>query len=131
MVDSRERNLRSALTRGTLCRCPRCGEGKLFDGFLKVAETCDRCGESLGHARADDFPPYISITIVGHVIVAAIMHFEMSQPLSPMMYLITMLPAAVIMSLALLRPIKGFVVGMQWATRMHGFGAEPVSNASN
>ncbi|WP_291407061.1 DUF983 domain-containing protein [Devosia sp.] len=103
----------------------------MFDGFLKVAETCDRCGKNLGHARADDFPPYISITIVGHIIVAAIMHFEMSQPLSPMMYLITMLPAAVIMSLALLRPIKGFVVGMQWATKMHGFGAEAVSSASN
>lgn len=121
MANATERNMRTALLRGMMCRCPRCGEGKMFEGFLKVADKCDRCGEELGRARADDFPPYISITIVGHIIVAIIMHFEMSTPLSPMTYMVTMLPAAIIMTLLFMRPVKGFVVGLQWATGMYGF----------
>ena len=75
----------------------------------------------MSHARADDFPPYITITIVGHIIVMAMMHFEMTTPLHPMVYLATMLPAAILMSLAMLPSIKGAIVALQWASRMHGF----------
>jgi uncharacterized protein (DUF983 family) len=123
MATSAQRDLWPAVFKGMKSRCPHCGQGKLYDGFLKVADKCDSCGEELGHARADDFPPYITITIVGHIIVAMMMHFEMSVPLSPMMYMATMLPAAVIMSLLLMRPVKGAIVGMQWAARMHGFSS--------
>jgi uncharacterized protein (DUF983 family) len=123
MATSANRDLWPAVLKGMKSRCPHCGKGHMFRGFLKVADTCSNCGEELKHARADDFPPYITITIVGHIVVAIIMHFEMSEPLSPMMYMITMLPVSVIMSLVLLRPIKGAIVGMQWASRMHGFSS--------
>ena len=127
MVAKTERSVMAALWRGTACKCPRCGKGKMFGRWLKVADKCDHCGEVLGHARADDFPPYISITIVGHIIVAVIMHLEMTQPLSPMTYMITAVPASILMTLLVMQPVKGFVVGLQWAMGMYGFapGAEP------
>ena len=86
-----------------------------------MADTCPNCGEELFHHRADDFPPYIAIFIVGHVLVGAMLHMEMTQAASPMTYLLTLLPAAVILPLIMLPSIKGAVVGLQWAAGMHGF----------
>ena len=65
-----------ALTRGALCRCPRCGEGRLFGKFLKVVDVCDVCGEELYHQRADDMPAYIVMTIVGHIIIGLMLWVE-------------------------------------------------------
>ena len=72
------RDWKQAIGRGFRCRCPACGEGKLFGKFLKVKPECGKCGaEFLGH-RADDLPPYITIMIVGHVIVPLFLVFERS-----------------------------------------------------
>jgi hypothetical protein len=57
-------NLTTAIGRGLRGRCPACGEGKIFDGFLKVAAHCNACDAPLGLARADDAPPYFTILIV-------------------------------------------------------------------
>lgn len=114
-----------AMVRGMKCRCPACGEGKLFSKFLKVTDTCDKCGTELHHHRADDAPPYITITIVGHVAVVALLHFELTTALHPLTYLWTMIPLIVIMSLVLLPVTKGAIVGMQWARYMHGFDPVP------
>ena len=59
----------TALKRGFLQRCPACGRGRLFGRFLKVADRCRACGTEFHHHRADDFPPYIVMLIVGHVVV--------------------------------------------------------------
>jgi len=116
------RPLWRAISNGMRLRCPHCGKGHLFRSYLKVADSCDSCGEELYHHRADDFPPYISIFIVGHVIVGLILHFEIAyQDVAPWVYLVTMVPAAIILPLILLPSIKGAVVGLQWAQRMHGF----------
>jgi len=117
-----ERNVLQAVLRGALCRCPHCGQGKMFRAYLKVADQCDACGEQLNLHRADDFPPYIAITIVGHILVVAMLHMEMSYHVNPVVYLYTMLPLAVIMPLAILPSVKGAVVGLQWANGMYGFG---------
>jgi uncharacterized protein (DUF983 family) len=102
-------------------RCPHCGEGHLFRSYLKVADRCDACGEELFHHKADDMPPYLSILIVGHLIVGLMLHLELSYEIAPWVYVATMVPAALILPLLLLPSIKGAVVGLQWATRMHGF----------
>lgn len=117
-----QRDVGKAIWRGTLCRCPHCGKGKMFRSYLKVNDQCDVCGEELKYHRADDFPPYIAITIVGHVVVFLMLHMDMTYQVSPMFYMVTMIPLAVVLSLALLPPIKGAVVGWQWASRMYGFG---------
>ena len=116
-----ERPLLKALANGAMCRCPHCGKGKLYSSYLKVADHCDVCGEELRYHRADDFPPYIAIFIVGHLLVGWMLHAEMSGPVDPMFYVWTMVPASVVLPLAMLPSIKGMVVALQWATYMHGF----------
>ena len=117
-----QRSVGQAMWRGTLCKCPHCGQGKMFRAYLKVADHCDACGEQLDLHRADDLPPYIAITIVGHILILAMMHMEMVWHVSPLTYLYTMVPLAVILPLAMLPSIKGAIVGLQWANGMYGFG---------
>jgi len=116
-----KRSVGDAMWKGALCRCPKCGKGKLFRSYLKVVDECAACGEEFFHHRADDLPPYVAIFIVGHVLVGIMMHMEMVWRVHPMTYVFTMLPLAVILPLAMLPSIKGAIVGLQWALRMHGF----------
>lgn len=116
-----QRSLWKAIGNGVMCRCPNCGKGKLFRSYLKINDTCAECGEKLSSARADDFPPYIAIFIVGHVLVGWMLHAEMSGPVDPMFYVWTMLPLAIVLPLLMLPSIKGAVVGLQWANYMYGF----------
>lgn len=118
-----QRSTAQAIWRGMLCKCPHCGKGKMFRAYLKVADECDVCGEELNHHRADDFPPYIAITIVGHIIVFLMLHMDMTYDVQPITYVITMIPLAIVLPLAILPSTKGAIVGLQWATRMYGFGA--------
>jgi uncharacterized protein (DUF983 family) len=108
--------------RGFLGRCPHCGEGRLFRSFVKTVNACERCGEVIEHHRADDLPAYLVVFIVGHVVVGAFMGVEMTTHLSTGTHLAIWLPLTILLALALLRPIKGATVGLQWALRMHGFG---------
>lgn len=117
-----ERSMGSAMGRGALLKCPHCGKGRMFRAYLKVADQCDSCGEELHFHRADDLPPYIAITIVGHILVGIMLHMEMAYRVEPVTYLYTMVPLAVILPLLVLPSIKGSIVGLQWANRMYGFG---------
>jgi uncharacterized protein (DUF983 family) len=119
-----QRSLMKAIGNGLMCRCPSCGKGKLYRKYLKLNESCPECGLDLSEARADDFPPYIAIFIVGHVLVGWMLHAEMSGPVNPMLYVWTMIPAAIILPLLMLPSIKGAVVGLQWANYMHGFAPD-------
>jgi uncharacterized protein (DUF983 family) len=115
--------LRSALLRGFTMRCPHCGEGKLFGRFLKVIEHCPMCGEEFSHHRADDFPAYLVIVVVGHITVPALFAVEVAfAPPIWLQYLIW-LPFITFAALALLQPTKGAVVALQWHLGMHGFEA--------
>ncbi len=118
------RPLWTAIKRGFLCRCPNCGEGRLFRSFLKTVDRCESCGEEMHHHRADDLPAYLVVVIVGHIVVSAFMAVEATSTLSTWEHLAIWVPVTVLMSIALLRPIKGAVVGLQWALYMHGFGGE-------
>ncbi|MCI5075817.1 DUF983 domain-containing protein [Oricola sp.] len=114
----------AAIKRGFAGRCPNCGEGKLFCGFAKPVDTCAHCGEELHHQRADDFPAYLNIFIVGHVVVGAFTLAEVLTDWSSWLHLAIWAPMTVIMALVLIQPIKGAVIGFQWANYMHGFGGE-------
>lgn len=121
-TEDAERPLMPAAMRGLKGKCPACGEDHLFRAFLKTVDSCAHCGEPMHHHRADDLPPYLAILIVGHILVGLMIHLDMAWHISPMTYLLIMLPLGVVLPLALLQPLKGMVVGMQWAKRMHGFG---------
>jgi len=116
-----DRHLGQAMVNGMRCRCPRCGEGKLYRKYLKIANRCDRCGLDLSRHRADDLPAYVAITIVGHILVGGLMHFQSTRDVAPAVYLAILVPLAVILPLLMLPSIKGAIVGMQWARRLHGF----------
>ena len=111
-----------AIRRGLLCRCPNCGEGRLFGRFLKVAGSCDRCGAEFQHHRADDFPPYLVIFVVGHIVVGAMTMAATEADWPDWVHLAIWPALTLILSLLLIQPIKGGVVAFQWAHRMHGFG---------
>lgn len=116
-----------AIRNGLRCRCPACGEGRLFSGYLKVAEACPRCGEILSHQRADDGPAYVTLLVVCHVIGFALPPL-MRTGLAPGLMALLLSALAVPLCLVMLPPIKGFFVAMQWSKRMHGFGlADPAA----
>lgn len=116
-----ERDVWLAMKRGLRCRCPHCGEGKLFRAFLKVNNTCPACGEALFHHRADDLPAYLVIVIVGHIVVPVALSVETNFAPPIPLQLAIYLPLTLVSALLLLQPVKGAVVGLQWALRMHGF----------
>ena len=118
------RPVATAMWNGSRGKCPNCGEGRLFSSFVKVAERCEHCGEDMHHHRADDLPAYLVIAIVGHVVIGAFMGVEATITLSIWQHIFIWVPLTILASLALLRPIKGAVVGLQWANYMHGFGGE-------
>ncbi len=110
-----------AMKRGLFGRCPNCGQGRMFRAFLKVADNCPACGEELYHHQADDFPAYVVIVIVGHILVPLVLLVE-TELAPPYWVGMTVWPAAVVtLTLALIQPVKGVIVGLQWAMGMHGF----------
>ncbi|MBA4788559.1 MAG: DUF983 domain-containing protein [Rhizobiales bacterium] len=124
-----------AMMRGMMMRCPKCGQGRMFTSYLKVADHCERCGEELHHHRADDAPPYMTIMIVGHIVVPLLVLVEEAFRPEVWIHLAIFLPLTLLLSLALLPPIKGALVGLQWALRMHGFDPrspehEPIPQAA-
>ena len=116
-----KRDVWTALKRGLRGRCPRCGEGKLFRAFLKVDDHCSVCQLDFTPHRADDLPAYLVIVIVGHIVVPTILWIETDYSPSVPLQLSIYLPLTLILSLVLLQPVKGAVVAIQWALRMHGF----------
>ncbi len=124
-----ERRVQPALMRGAVGRCPSCGVGKMFTSYLKVAPSCPRCSEPLHHQRADDAPAYFTMVVVGHVIVGGILAVEKAFAPPTWVQLSVWLPLMVLLSLVLLPAIKGALVALQWALRMHGFGlgSDPAS----
>lgn len=110
-----------AIKRGFAGRCPACGEGRLFDRFLKPATACAQCGEALDGHQADDFPAYIVIILLGHILVPTMIEVNhlFAIPLGWQAAIWPTLTA--ILAIALIQPVKGAVIAYQWARRMHGF----------
>ena len=124
-VSAEKRDLWTAMKRGFRSRCPRCGQGKLFRAFLKVDDHCSVCGLDCTPHRADDLPAYLVIVIVGHIVVPTALWIETDYSPPVWLQLAIYLPFTLVASLALLQPVKGAVVGLQWALRMHGFDDSP------
>lgn len=115
------RSWKQAIGRGLLCRCPNCGKGHMFRAFLKVADTCDNCGEELHHHRADDAPPYFTMFIVGHIVVPLVLVVERTWHPSLWLHFVLWTIVTLGLTFALMPAVKGAIVGLQWALRMHGF----------
>ncbi len=101
-----------ALSRGARGLCPACGQTRAFKGYLRVVPECMVCGAPLGEVRADDAPPYFTVFLVAHIVVGAM--FAVYQAYDPPYWVqaAIWLPTTVILSLLLLRPIKGATLGL-------------------
>jgi uncharacterized protein (DUF983 family) len=115
------RSMMTALLRGARGRCPRCGKGPIFGKFLKVNDCCAVCGEELYHQQADDFPAYVVIFIVGHVMFGLILFVDTQFAPSLLTHLMLWIPATILLTVGLLQPVKGTIVALQWQIGMHGF----------
>lgn len=111
-----------SIIRGFLGCCPRCNTRGMFIKFLKTRDNCESCSLGFHHHRADDFPPYIVIFLVGHIILGLVLHIEAYWDLSTFSHLLLWVPLSIFLSLILLQPVKGAVIGFQWALGLHGFG---------
>ena len=117
-----ERPMKPALWNGWRRKCPKCGNGPMMSGYLKVRSSCPVCREELHHHRADDGPAYLTILIVGHLLAPAILIVYMTWRPDPVILASGFAIGCIALSLYLLPRLKGAMVAYQWARRMNGFG---------
>lgn len=108
----------AAILRGLACRCPRCGQAPLFEGFLKPAPACPDCG--LDYAfTGDDGPAIFIIFLVSPIVIVLAFVLEAVSHPAPYVHLIVWIPVTIVLSLALLRPFKGAIVALQYRHNAH------------
>jgi uncharacterized protein (DUF983 family) len=108
-------NMMTGLLRGFSGHCPNCGKGRVLKAYLKVDSPCAVCGHDNAQYPSDDAPPYFTILIVGHLIVAPALCFSFIWTWPIGWVLALTLPAIMAATLALLPRVKGAVIGAQWA----------------
>jgi uncharacterized protein (DUF983 family) len=114
----------SPVVAGLKCRCPRCGRGKLFDGLLAVRARCDQCGLDLSGHDSGDGPAVLAIMILGFLVVglALVVEVKMQPPL--WLHAALWLPLTLIGGIALLRPLKAWLVAEAYYRRGSEFSAD-------
>ena len=108
---------------GLSCRCPNCGRGPRFSGYLRVRGTCTECGFDLARADSGDGPAVFVVLICGAISCFGLLFTEVSLHLPVWLELAIWIPAAVILCLAALRPFKGVLVAMQFHNKASEAGA--------
>lgn len=122
--DETDRPAGPALMRGLRRRCPACGAGALFSGYLSVNGRCAGCGQGFDGHRADDAPAWATMLVVGHLMIPAIMAARSWASVPVWAHSLIWPLVALGLCLALLPRVKGAVIAYQWAHRMHGFDAD-------
>lgn len=108
-------NLFTGLIRGFRERCPNCGQGRLFRAYLKVESPCPACGHDNAQYPSDDAPPYFTILIVGHLVIAPMLFMPFVWTWPVWWVVATTLPTLAVLTLVLLPRVKGAVIGAHWA----------------
>lgn len=111
---------------GIACRCPNCGEGNLFEGFLKVAPQCEACGFDLRKADSGDGPAVFIILIVGCIVGFGALITEVAAHPPVWVHMVLWLPLTLILCLALLRPFKGVMIALQFHNKASEAGGRDV-----
>jgi uncharacterized protein (DUF983 family) len=113
-VTNPETSLGSTIRRGIVGRCPGCGQGKLFNGYLTLADRCRTCGLNYGFADAGDGPTIFVILVAGFLLVGAALFVEIRYAPPYWLHAVIWGPLAILVPLALLRPFKGVLVALQF-----------------
>ncbi len=109
-----------AMARGLRRRCPKCGAGRLFHGYMTPRDRCGDCGAETGRIYTADVAPYFTILIVGHIIVPLILMVEkLAAP--PLLAQMTVWPLVTLaLTIWLLPRVKGCIMGLMWVLGLHG-----------
>jgi uncharacterized protein (DUF983 family) len=99
---------------GFSCTCPRCGQGKLYDGMLKIRPSCRNCGLDYSFADAGDGPAVFVILIIGFVVVGLALWMEVTYSPPVWLHFILWLPLTIGLSLWLLRVLKAMLIALQY-----------------
>lgn len=114
----------SPIATGLAGRCPRCGQGKLFSGFLKVADRCSKCDLDLSKADSADGPAFFIMLLVPALIIPIAMWVEFSYQPPLWLHALLWTPLIIGLSVALLRPLKGVMVALQFKHQASDSGTE-------
>jgi len=109
----------TSIIRGFKRTCPHCGNGNVFNGYLKV-QDCSNCSAPTSEIRADDMPPYITIFIVGHIIVPLLVVVEATYKPELWMQMAFWPTPTLLLTLLFLPYIKGGVLGLMWHLKLKG-----------
>ena len=107
----------SALSTGLAGRCPRCGEGHMFKGFLDLAPRCEACGLDYGVADAGDGPAVFVSLIGGFVVLGAALAVDALYEPPIWVYIVIFLPLTLLVCLGMLRPLKGLLIASQYKNK--------------
>ncbi len=102
---------------GLLCRCPNCGQGRLFAGFLKVVEQCAACGFDFTRLNTGDGAAIFIMQIAGGIVVFTALYLQIALNPPIWLMLLIALPMSLILSLGLMRPGKGLMIALQMKGR--------------
>ena len=107
-------SLADSVSAGLRCGCPRCGKGKLFRGFLTVPPHCEVCELDYGFADAGDGPAVFIMFLAGFIVVGAALVTEVLYRPPYWVHAVLWLPLILIITLGLLRPMKGLMIALQY-----------------
>jgi Uncharacterized protein conserved in bacteria len=102
---------------GARGRCPRCGQGKLFSGFLTPASRCQACGLDYSFADSGDGPAVFVILIIGFVVVGLALWLEVNYSPPLLVHLLLWIPLTIVLCLSLLRVLKGVMIALQYRNK--------------
>ena len=129
MADPAITTLSGSILAGLSCACPRCGKGKLFQGFLTLRPRCERCGLDYGFADSGDGPAVFVMFLAGAIVVGAALITEALYHPPYWVHAVLWLPLIFILTLGPLRPMKGLMIALQYhhkaAEVRFGGGDEP------
>ena len=112
----------NAIRAGLLCRCPNCGKGPLFSGFVKVVDRCEACGFDFTRLNTGDGPASFIMQISGGLVVFPALYIQIVYEPPIWALLLVAVPLVAVLSLALMRPGKGLMIALQMRNKMDGVG---------
>lgn len=113
-IEAAPSGMAQAVSRGFRMRCAACGLGGMFRSFLQPVQACATCGIDWRRRTADDFPPYLVILLIGHIVAPLMIWMETAWHPPMWVHLALWLPAVALLALGLIQPAKGAVLAFQW-----------------
>jgi len=107
----------SPVSTGLSGRCPRCGDGKMFSGFISLAPRCEICGLDFGFADAGDGPAVFVALLGGFIVLGAALWVEIVYEPPIWVHMVIFLPLTLLVCLGLLRPLKGLLIASQYRNK--------------